>query len=110
DIVNSAPQINEPILGGRVQITLGGNSYQESMLEAQNLAIVLRNGALPAPIEKQFETQVGPSLGAESIRAGGLALIFAFIGIAGFIIYWYKLSGVVTTIALFLNVFFIVAL
>lgn len=110
DVVNSAPRINEPIMGGRVQITLGGNSYQESMLEAQGLAIVLRNGALPAPIEKQFETQVGPSLGADSIRAGQLSLVVAFALVFVFIVAWYKLSGIIASIALLLNVLFIMSL
>lgn len=109
DVVNSAPRINEPILGGRCQITLGGNSYQESMLEAQGLAIVLRNGALPAPIEKQFETQVGPSLGADSIRAGELSLAVAFLLVFVFICAYYKLSGAIASVALLLNMLFILA-
>lgn len=110
DVVNSAPRINEPILGGRCQITLGGNSYQESMAEAQNLAIVLRNGALPAPIEKQFETQVGPSLGADSIRAGQISLFVAFALVFVFIVAYYKVSGIIASVALGLNVLFIMAL
>lgn len=109
DVVNSAPRINEPILGGRCQITLGGRSYRESMAEATSLAIVLRNGALPAPIEKQFETQVGPSLGADSIRAGRLSLLVAFGLVFFFIVVYYKVSGVIASVALLLNMLFIMA-
>ena len=110
DIVNSAPRINEPILGGRCQITLGGRSYRESMAEATSLAIVLRNGALPAPIEKQFETQVGPSLGADSIRAGKTSLMVAFLLVFLFIVVYYKVSGVIASVALMLNMLFIMAI
>ena len=110
DIVNSAPRINEPILGGRCQITLGGRSYRESMAEATSLAIVLRNGALPAPIEKQFETQVGPSLGADSIRAGRISLMVAFLLVFLFIVVYYKVSGVIASVALLLNMLFIMAI
>ena len=109
DVVNSAPRINEPILGGRCQITLGGRSYRESMAEATSLAIVLRNGALPAPIEKQFETQVGPSLGADSIRAGEMSLMVAFALVFLFIVVYYKVSGVIASVALLLNMVFILA-
>ena len=107
DRVTSAPTINEPILGGRCQITLGGGTHNESMLEAQNLAVVLRNGALPAPIEKQFETQVGPSLGADSIEAGRLSLLIGFGLVALFMVIYYKLSGVIAAVGLALNMLFI---
>lgn len=111
EIVSSAPNINEPILGGSAQITMGGGgTYNESLVEAQNLAIVLRNGALPAPIEKQFETQVGPSLGAASIRAGQVSLLVAFLLVFVFIIVYYKTAGVIASLALALNVVFIGAI
>ncbi|MCB9521250.1 MAG: protein translocase subunit SecD [Myxococcales bacterium] len=107
DRVTSAPTINEPILGGRCQITLGGGTHQESTYEAQNLAVVLRNGALPAPIEKQFETQVGPSLGADSVEAGKLSLLAGFAIVSLFMIGWYRVSGIVAAAALALNMLFI---
>ncbi len=110
EVVKSAPTINEPILGGRCQISMGGGgTFQESMQEALALAIVLRNGALPAPIEKQFETQVGPSLGHDSIRAGQISLAVAFLLVFIFIVAYYKISGIIASTALVLNVLFILA-
>ena len=111
DEVRSAPNINEPICGGRAQITMGsGGSYNQMYLEAEALTIVLRNGALPAPIEKQFETQVGPSLGADSIRSGALSLAIAFGLVVCFVLFYYKAAGFITNLALFTNVLFIGAM
>lgn len=110
-VVSSAPNINEPILGGRAQISMGrSGSYNQMLAEAESLVIVLRNGALPAPIEKQFETQVGPSLGADSIRSGSLSLVLSFIAIALFMMYYYKAAGVFSAIALLCNVIILAAL
>lgn len=109
-VAASAPNINEPILGGRAQITMGGGSYNESLLAAENLVIVLRNGALPAPIEKQFETQVGPSLGADSIRSGALSLAVAFSLVVIFVLFYYRGGGFIANTALLLNVVFILAM
>ena len=110
DVISSAPRINDRIPGGRVSITMGGGSnFQAIAGEAQELAIVLRNGALPAPIEKQFETQVGPSLGAESIKAGSLALVISFLLVGAYMIWLYRVSGVVATGVVMLIVLFILA-
>lgn len=110
DVISSAPRINDRIPGGRVSITMGGGSnFQAIAGEAQDLAIVLRNGALPAPIEKQFETQVGPSLGAESIKAGSLALVISFLLVGAYMIWLYRVSGVVATGVVMLIVLFILA-
>jgi preprotein translocase subunit SecD len=106
-IVKSAPNINERIAGGRAQITMGQRSIDETRAEAEQLSIVLRNGALPAPIERQFETQVGPSLGADSVRAGGLALIISFVLVSVFMAWWYKMAGVFSVIALVANMLMI---
>lgn len=107
-VVFSAPNINEPILGGRAQITMGrGGSYNETFASAEALTIVLRNGALPAPIEKQFETQVGPSLGRDSIRAGALSLALGFGLVMIFMLVYYKKSGIISVMVLVVNVVFI---
>jgi len=101
--VQSAPQIREPITGGSGQIT-GRFNFKE----AQDLANVLRNGALPAPLTLQEERTVGPSLGQDSIRMGttsfvvGSALVWLFMAI------YYRGGGVITDIALLLNVLFLV--
>ena len=70
DIVYSAPVINEPIPGGRVQISFGSSSGQQLQKEANALKDILMGGALQAPLERQYESEVGPFLGADSIEAG----------------------------------------
>ncbi|MBA2663019.1 MAG: protein translocase subunit SecD [Bradymonadaceae bacterium] len=111
DIVNSAPVINEPITGGRAQITLGQmRSFMEIQQEAQDLVIVLRHGALPAPIERQFETLVGPTLGQESIDSSVRALLAGSFLVIFFMIFYYRKSGLISTAALSLNLLFIMAL
>jgi preprotein translocase subunit SecD len=110
EVIASAPRINDRIPGGRVSITMGGGAnFQAIAGEAQDLAIVLRNGALPAPIEKQFETQVGPSLGAESIKAGSLALVISLLLVGAYMIWLYRVSGVLATGIVMLIVLFILA-
>ena len=111
DEVQSAPVINEPITGGRARITLGDmQSYTEIQEEAQNLVIVLRHGALPAPIERQFETMVGPTLGQDSIDSSVRALIIASLLVIFFMLIYYRRSGGVSTIALLMNLTFIMAI
>jgi len=110
DVVNSAPVINEPITGGRAQITMGGwRSNQELYQEARDLVTVLEHGALPAPVQKEFETRVGPLLGADSVRAGRLSLLIGFVLVVIFMLAYYKASGVVANLALLLNLVFIMA-
>lgn len=110
DEVNSAPVINEPILGGRAQITLGSmQSYTEIQKEAQDLVIALRHGALPAPIERQFETIVGPTLGQDSIDSSMRALMVGSILVILFMLIYYRRSGFISTIALTLNLVLIMA-
>ncbi len=111
EIISSAPVINEPILGGRASINMGaGGAYNESFREAESLVIVLRNGALPAPIEKQFETEVGATLGADSVAAGELSLLVGFGLVFIFVLLYYKKSGIITNFALLLNILFMMAI
>ncbi len=97
--VYSAPVIQERISGGNAQIT---GSF--SMDEAKDLAIVLRAGALPAPLKMLQNVTVGPSLGSDSIHAGLLAGIMGTIAVIVFMIIYYRLSGVVADFALVLNI------
>jgi preprotein translocase subunit SecD len=99
--VISAPVIREPILGGRGQIS--GNFSAQS---AQDLALLLRAGALPAPLNVIEERTVGPDLGSDSIRAGEIACIIGYALIAALMIVGYGLFGIVANIALILNVAF----
>lgn len=108
DLVNSAPVINEPITGGRAQITLGSmRSFTEIQAEAQDLVIVLRHGALPAPIERQFETIVGPTLGQHSIDTSVRALLVGSLLVILFMMFYYRKSGVISTTALTFNLILI---
>jgi preprotein translocase subunit SecD len=110
DNVQSAPVFNEPIMGGRAQITLGSmRSFGEIQQEAQDLVIVLRHGALPAPIEMQYETVVGPTLGADSIDKSTKALGLGSLLIVIFMLIYYRGSGVISVVALGFNVMFIMA-
>jgi preprotein translocase subunit SecD len=96
--VISAPVIREPILGGQGIIT--GNFTTES---ANELALQLRAGALPAPLVPLEERTVGPDLGADSIHAGTLASIVGVILVVVFMIVFYGLFGLFANIALFFN-------
>lgn len=110
DVVNSAPVINEPITGGRAQITLGSmQSFNEIQQEAQDLVIALRHGALPAPIERQFETVVGPTLGQDSIDSAMNALMIGSLLVILFMVVYYRASGVIATMAVLVNVLVILA-
>jgi len=102
--VYSAPNINERIGGGSGQIS--GNY---TVLEAKDLAIALRSGALLAPIYLMEKRSVGPSLGADSIRASLVALVGGFVLVIIFMVFYYRLAGVVANIALIANLLILLA-
>ena len=102
--IHSAPQIRERIPSGRAQIT-GGFSTDE----ATDLAIVLRAGALPAPVQVLEERTVGPSLGADSIRQGMIAILASTTLVFLFMMVYYRLSGVIADVALGLNLLLLMA-
>ncbi|MFZ3073405.1 MAG: protein translocase subunit SecD, partial [Thermodesulfobacteriota bacterium] len=97
--VHSAPVIREKIAGGRAQIS-GGFTNEE----AADLAIVLRAGALPAPVTIVQNVTVGPSLGRDSIEAGINAGIIGAALVLIFMLVYYKTSGVIADVAVFLNI------
>ncbi|TAJ69540.1 MAG: protein translocase subunit SecD [Phenylobacterium sp.] len=103
--VISAPNINEPINGGSGQIS--GNFTTES---ANNLAILLRAGALPAPLTIQEQQTVSAELGADAIRAGAISLMIGGVAIIVFIILAYGLFGVFAAVALIVNVLLILGI
>ena len=104
NVVYSAPVIRERIGGGSGQIS-GGFSIQE----AHDVAIALRSGALLAPVILLEKRSVGPSLGADSIKASLIALISGFALVFFFMIIYYGYSGIISDIALVANLFIIVA-
>jgi len=104
DKVISAPVINEAIRNGRGQIS--GNFTARS---AQDLSVLLRAGALPAPLTVIEERSVGPELGADSIRAGALALGVGFMLVVAYMGIFYGLFGWFANIALLFNLFLQIA-
>jgi len=103
--VFSAPNINERIGGGSGQIS--GNY---TVLEAKDLAIALRSGALLAPIYLMEKRSVGPSLGADSIKASMVALFGGFALVIVFMVVYYRMAGVIANIALVANLFLLLAI
>jgi len=101
-VVKSAPVIREKILGGAAQIS-GSFTHEE----ASDLAIVLRVGALPAPVDVIQNMTVGSSLGQDSINKGLTSGIFGALMVLGFMIIYYRLSGVIANFALTLNILFL---
>jgi len=102
--VYSAPRINERIPGGRAVIT-----GQFTVDEARDLAIILRAGALPAPVVILEERTVGPSLGADSIRQGLIAITGSAVVVFIFMLVYYRLSGLIADVALGLNLLILFA-
>jgi preprotein translocase subunit SecD len=103
--VISAPRIDEPIIGGSGVIRGSFTS-----VEANDLALLLRAGSLPAPLKIIEERTVGPSLGVESINAGTKAAIIGTIAVMFFILLFYGVFGIFANIALLLNLIFIIAI
>jgi preprotein translocase subunit SecD len=103
--VVTAPVIQTEIPGGRVQIT-GMRSTQE----ANDIALLLRAGALAAPMEIIEERTVGPSLGADNIRRGFYSTLVGFVAIVVFMIFYYQVFGAIASFALAVNVMLLVAL
>ena len=95
----SAPNINEPIYGGSAQIE---GSF--TLREAQDLALVLRAGALPAPVQLLEERTVDPTLGRDSISSGSRATIIGGLATMAFMLLYYTLAGGVANIALLMNI------
>lgn len=104
DKVITAPVINEPITGGRAQI----NGFADTQ-EAHSVAIMLRAGALPAPVTVVEERSVGPSLGQDSIEQGINSIIIGMLVVLVFMTFYYRLFGLVANLALALNVVLIIA-
>jgi protein-export membrane protein SecD len=102
--VKSAPVIRDKIRGGRASIT-----GIDTDVEAKDLGIVLRAGALPTDLILQEERTVSASLGADSIHKGILASVVGFLAIAVFMVVYYQLSGSLSVLALVLNIFYLVA-
>ena len=102
--VHMAPSIREKIPGGRTQI----EGFAD-LNEAKDLAIILRAGALPAPVNIIEERIVGPSLGADSISQGTQAVLIGLVSVLIFMLAYYKLAGTVADFALIWNILLVLA-
>ena len=104
EVVRMAPNIRQRITGGNAQI-----EGFDSVEEARDIAIVLRAGALPAPLEIIEERTIGPSLGADSIESGRRAGLLGILTVAVFMVLYYRVSGFVADLALAVNFVLILA-
>lgn len=105
--IQSAPSIRERICGGAARIEMGGADNPTK--EAQGLALVLRTGALDAPVVIASVQQVGASLGADAIREGTLAAVLGSLLVYIYMVVWYKFAGVIADIALTVHVLMMLA-
>ena len=109
--MNSAPRIEGRIAGGSARITLGGvGNAREIYAQANDLALVLKAGALPAPVEIREKRQVGKTLGKQSVERGTWAILVGTILVILFMFMYYRGSGVIANVALTLNVVLVLAL
>lgn len=111
DRVESAPVIQTEIGGGHCQITLGGSgSYNDTLKEAKDLVVVLRAGALPAPIRPSNEQLIGASLGQEAIEKSGMGAMVGIGLVIVFMLMYYQVAGIVADLAVLMNLLFLFAL
>jgi SecD/SecF fusion protein len=107
-LVYSAPSVNSPILNGSSSISMGTGSYSQQVEEGTDLANLLEAGSLPAPAKIVNTEIVGPTLGAENISAGAWSFIIALLVIMAYMLFYYSRAGVVSDIALVLNIFLLI--
>ena len=109
--VSSAPVIQTRIAGGKARITLGsGQGYDQALTEAQDLAMVLRAGALPAPVRILEERTVGPSMGEDARNQGAMAMLIGLVLVVLFMVIYYGVAGVFADLALCMNALFMLAI
>ncbi|MBL4819120.1 MAG: protein translocase subunit SecD [Deltaproteobacteria bacterium] len=110
DRVDSAPVFQVRIRDGRASITLGGGrSHEETLRDANQLALVLKSGALPAPVTFREERSVGPSLGADSVKQGKKAFMVGSILVMLLMLLYYRLSGFFSVVAVLYNLILMLA-
>jgi preprotein translocase subunit SecD len=110
DKINSAPVI-EGRIGARGRITLGGFGDPFALQqEAKDLVGVLRSGALPAPLHKTFETQVGPTMGSDSVKKAKFSMILGAAAVVLFMLIYYRFAGLIANVAMVLNLLFMIAI
>lgn len=107
DLVYSAPIVQSEISGGRSSISMGAGELNSQIQEAEDLANILKAGALPAPARIIDETVVGPSLGEANVQSGLISFVVSLIGVLLVMWLYYNRAGWIADIALLANVFFL---
>jgi SecD/SecF fusion protein len=108
-LVFSAPSVQSAITSGRSQISFGSDqSIEQKMIEANDLAGLLKAGSLPAPARIVDEVSVGPQLGEDNINAGLSSFFIALMVILLYMIFYYKGAGLISDLALIANLFFLI--
>jgi preprotein translocase subunit SecD len=109
--IQSAPVIETRIGGGRARITMGGFGDAFTLQnEAKDLVAVLKTGALPAPLKKTFETQVGPTLGRDAVEKAKFSMAVGSIAVILFMLIYYRASGLIADLAMVLNIVYQMAI
>jgi preprotein translocase subunit SecD len=108
--IESAPVIQTRIAGGNASITLGSSDPESQLRDARKLELVLRSGALPAPITPSNEQHIGPSLGADSIQLGVRGALVGVISVLAFMVMYYRQSGIFANIAVTFNIVLLLAI
>lgn len=103
DRVESAPVIQDRIAGGRASITMGSGDPQAQLRDARKLELVLRSGALPAPITPSNEQHIGPSLGQSSIDLAVRGALVGSMAVVAFMFMYYRRAGAIANFAVFIN-------
>ena len=103
DVINSAPVIKSKIGGGRASITMGAGDPDTQMKNAEKLEMVLRSGALPAPITPSNESLIGPTLGEDAIKKGAIGAIGGAGLVLAFMLFYYRQGGFVADAAVLFN-------
>ena len=111
DVAESAPVIQTRIGGGRCQITLGSMSdYNALLADANELVVVLRAGALPAPLRPANEQLIGPTLGRDSVAQGAKGAVIGVLLVLIFMAVYYQVAGVIADIMVTLNLLFLLSI
>jgi preprotein translocase subunit SecD len=103
DVINSAPVIRTKIGGGRASITMGAGDADQQLKSAEKLEMVLRSGALPAPIQLSNESIIGPTLGEDAIAKGATGAVVGSALVLLFMLIYYRGSGAVADVAVLFN-------
>jgi preprotein translocase subunit SecD len=103
DVVDSAPVIKQKIGGGKASITMGSGDTDTQLHDAKQLELVLRSGALPAPITPSSESVIGPSLGRDAVGQGVKGAFFGTLAVLAFMLLYYRKAGIVADVAVLFN-------